>query len=129
MKECLFCRIVEKKEPAFVIYEDDTFLVFLDINPIREGHVLLIPKFHCAYLFELENEALSKLFLKAKEMSKILEKALHVARIGIFVSGISVPHVHVHLLPVFTQKDLDPCLAKPASTEELLRLQKKILDV
>lgn len=119
--------MVQKKSPPFIIYEDDICLAFLDKNPIRDGHILLITKKHHPYIFNLEDKLFFYIFAKAKELSSYLEKAMGAKRIGLVVSGISVPHTHIHLLPVYHQKDLDPNLSKPATTPELLLIQNLIL--
>ena len=129
MKKCLFCNIVQKKFPPFVIYEDDICLAFLDKNPIRNGHILLIPKKHYPYIFNLEDKLFFYLFAKAKELSSYLEKAIGAKRIGLVVSGVSIPHTHIHLVPVYRQKDLNPNLSKPATTAELLLVQNLISKV
>lgn len=127
MKECIFCQIASGEKAAFKLYEDDSFLAFLDINPIREGHILLIPKIHCSYIFSLDEELYMTLMLKVRQLAAVLARALEAERIGILTSGIAVPHVHIHLLPVFNRGDIDPRLAKPASRAYLAEIHQKLL--
>lgn len=126
MEKCVFCEIVSKKKRAYRIFEDEQALAFLDINPIRQGHVLLTTKEHYPYIFALNEELFVSMFKKARLLSHYLEKALNADRIGIMVSGVAIPHAHIHLVPVYEKKDLDPCHAKPAAPHELAVLQKII---
>lgn len=127
MPGCTFCEIVKGAKSSHKIYEDEKYLGILDINPIRSGHSLLIPKRHSPYVFGLGNEEYTELFKAAQLLVLHLEKAFDADRIGMLISGISIPHVHVHLIPTYERRDIDPNLAKPASEEELLAVQKLIL--
>ena len=125
--ECIFCRIVKGEIPSFKIYEDDKFFAFLDINPIRAGHTLVIPKKHVDYIFDYEDPEYSEIFKLAKKLAVKIKKVTHAKKIGIAVEGIAVPHLHIHLVPVNNGNDLDPCLAKPANMNELAELAKLII--
>src|SRR5690554_826707 len=118
-KECLFCQIIEGLSPSYKVYEDNYYLAFLDSKPIREGHILLVPKEHFDYVFDMPDEGYLLLFGKAKDLSHSLQRALNAQRIGLLISGIAIPHVHLHLLPVFEKGDLDPNLAKYVTQPEL----------
>lgn len=127
MPQCLFCKIVRGESPSFKVFEDANCLAFLNSNPIRDGHILLIPKRHCEYIFDLNSEEYSYLFKIARQLSSKIQVSLNVKRVGILVSGISIPHVHIHLLPVFKKGDIDIRLAHQATETELTEIQKKIL--
>lgn len=124
---CIFCKIKDGELPSHKIYEDKEFLVFLDIYPINPGHLLLIPKKHVDYVFDLQEPLYSKMFKIAKKISKNLKKVMKVKRIGIAVEGFAVPHVHLHLVPINNENELDPHRAKEASPEELSKVAKRIL--
>lgn len=125
---CIFCKIIKKEIPAEVVYEDKYHLAFMDLHPINSGHILLIPKEHEDYIFDLKNKNYSKLFLKAKELSLKLKKAVNSKRIGLAIEGFGVPHAHIHLVPVNNPNELNPERAKPSDTEELKKIAEKIRD-
>ena len=122
----LFTRIVKGEIPCHKIYEDDRYLAFLDIRPINPGHTLVITKQEIEYIFDVEDELLGGLILCAKRMAKAIEKEVSCKRIGIMVAGLEVPHVHVHLVPIFEVLDLNFARAKPASAEELASMARRI---
>jgi len=119
---------VKSEIPSFKIYEDKKFFAFLDINPIRAGHTLLIPKKHVDYVFDYVDPEYSEIFKLAKKLAVKIKKVTHAKKIGIAVEGIAVPHLHIHLVPVNNGNDLDPCLAKPADMKELTQLAKLIIE-
>ena len=122
----LFTRIVKGEIPCHKIYEDDRYLAFLDIRPINPGHTLVITKQEIEYIFDVEDELLGGLILCAKRMAKAIEKEVSCKRIGIMVAGLEVPHVHVHLVPIFEVLDLNFARAKSASAEELASMARRI---
>jgi histidine triad (HIT) family protein len=122
MNDCIFCRIVKGEIPSFKVWEDEDFFAFLDINPISEGHTLLIPKKHINYIFDYEDPDYSKIFERAKLLSRKIKKVTGAKKIGLAIEGISVEHLHLHLVPVNDMNDLDPCKAKPGDKDELAKL-------
>jgi histidine triad (HIT) family protein len=130
MNDCVFCKIIEGALPAHKIWEDERFLAILDINPNTPGHTLLLPKAHVPYVFDLEENLYSSLFTTAKTLSPVLLEATHAKRIGVVIQGFTVPHVHVHLVPMNDVHDLDESRATPASESILssmsLKLQRAI---
>lgn len=117
----LFARIIAGEIPAHKIAEDDRFLAFLDISPLKEGHTLVIPKRETDYLFDLPDEELADLMLFAKRVAKAVKAAVDCRRIGVAVIGLEVPHAHVHLIPMRTVSDMNFANPKLAPSQEELR--------
>lgn len=123
---CIFCRIANKTVPSNIIWEDARFTAFLDLHPINPGHILIIPKEHIEYIFDLDDEMYKDIFLRAKQLSEPLRRAVEAKRIGIAVEGFGVDHVHLHLVPVNSGNELDPNRAKKMPDEELEQIAEKI---
>ncbi len=102
----IFSRIVNGEIPCYRVAEDDKHLAFLDINPIAEGHTLVIPKCEIDYIFDLDSQQLSELTLFAQRVAKAIDKSINCKRVGVAVLGMEVPHCHIHLVPLNTEKDL-----------------------
>ena len=124
---CLFCKIRDGKVPANIIWENNRFIAFLDINPVNPGHVLLIPKKHIGYIFGLREPLYSEIFRIAKRLSAPIRKAMHAKRIGLAIEGFSVPHVHLHIVPLHQVNDLNPERAKKATRKQLSVVRDKIM--
>jgi len=104
MQDCIFCKIVKKELPAFIFYEDEFVIGFLDINPLVEGHTLVVPKKHYESIFDIEEEVLQKIISVSQKISKRIKEALRVEGINLVnASGTaaeqSVPHFHLHIIP------------------------------
>ena len=102
----IFTKIINHEIPAEIIFENENYIAILDINPVRPGHTLVIPKKEIDYIFDLNDSEYLELMLITKQVAKILENKYQninkgIKRIGIFVDGIMVPHVHVHLIPIY----------------------------
>ncbi len=124
----IFSKIIAGEIPSYKIAENDKFFAFLDIFPLREGHVLVIPKTETDKLFDLTDEYLSDILLFARPIAKAIEKAFDCNRCGISVVGLEVPHAHIHLIPINSANDLNFTQAKPkASDESLKKAQERIL--
>jgi histidine triad (HIT) family protein len=126
MSECIFCDIIEGKSPSHKIWENDDFFAFLTIRPVNEGHTLLIPKKHVDYVFDMEETLYAKIFKAAKELSKPLKEAFAAPRIGLVIEGFYIPHVHLHLVPVYNMAELDPNRGKRMDFGDLLPIAEKI---
>ena len=125
----IFTRIVNGEIPCHKVAEDDNYLAFLDINPLQEGHTLVIPKKEINYIFDVENDLHAGLWNFAKKVGTAIEKVVPCQRIGITVIGLEVPHAHIHLIPLKTMYDMD--FRKPKlkfTNEELAAIAKKISD-
>lgn len=123
----IFTKIVNGEIPCFKVAEDERFLAFLDINPIAEGHVLVIPKVEIDYIFSLPDPLLADLFTFSKKVALAMQVVIPCKRIGIAVIGLEVPHAHIHLVPLQTIYDID--FKKPKlnySMEELGSIAENI---
>lgn len=122
----LFTRIVKGEIPCHKILEDERYLAFLDIRPINPGHTLVIPKKEIDYIFDVDDELLAGLILFSKRVAAKIQKEVPCKRIGMMVAGLEVPHVHLHLVPIFDVHDLNFAKAKPMPNEELAEIAQKI---
>lgn len=103
----IFSKIVSSDIPAFKVAEDENYLAFLDIFPLAEGHVLVIPKKETDYIFDLDSEEYLGLFNFAKKVAKAMDKVISCERIGVAVIGLEVPHAHIHLVPMHDVSDIN----------------------
>jgi histidine triad (HIT) family protein len=103
----IFTRIVQGEIPCYKIAENESFLAFLDVNPLVKGHTLVIPKQEQDYLFDLEDDSFVGLHLFAKEVAIQLKKHIACTRIGVAVIGLEVPHAHIHLIPLNEMDDMN----------------------
>ena len=122
----IFSKIVRGEIPSHKIAETDHFLAFLDAFPIAEGHTLVIPKREVDYVFDLDDQEYSELFLFAKSIVPALQKVVPCLRIGLTVIGLEVPHTHIHLLPLNSMADADFSKKIQTTQEELAALAAKI---
>ncbi len=123
----IFTRIVNGNIPCYKVAENDDYLAFLDINPLKEGHTLVIPKKEVNYIFDVEDELHAGLWNFAKKIGKAIEKVVPCKRIGITVIGLEVPHAHIHLIPLNSMHDMDFRNPKLSFTpEEFTRIAEKI---
>lgn len=116
----IFSRIVAGEIPAHKIAEDETYLAFLDVNPLAIGHTLVIPKKETDYIFDLDDQTLAGLHIFSKKVAKAIEKAIPCKRIGVSVIGLEVPHTHVHLIPLNSMNDINFTRSKMQVTPEVL---------
>ena len=124
----IFSKIIAGEIPSYKIAENEKFFAFLDIFPLREGHVLIVPKNETDKLFDLPDEYLREMLLFARPIAHAIEKAFDCNRCGITVIGLEVPHAHIHLVPINSANDLNFVQPKPqASENSLKKVQEKIL--
>ena len=107
MSTTIFSKIVAGEIPAYKVAESNDFLAFLDISPLTEGHLLVIPKTEVDYLFDLDDETYTGLQLFAKIVAVGLKDAIPCQRIGVVVMGLEVPHAHIHLIPMNAANDIN----------------------
>ena len=106
----IFTRIINGEIPCYKVAENDRFFAFLYIAPMTKGHTLVIPKFEADkegdYIFDMDDEMYAGLMMFAKQVAKAIEAAVPCKRVGVAVMGMEVPHVHVHLIPMNSEKDM-----------------------
>ena len=125
----IFTKIINGEIPAHKVAETSEFLAFLDISPLREGHVLVIPKKEVDYIFDIEDELYVSMMIFAKIVAGGIKKAIPCNRVGVAVVGLEVPHAHIHLIPIDKISDMDFGKKKlNPTTEELSATALKILE-
>jgi histidine triad (HIT) family protein len=125
----IFTKIVKGEIPSYKVAEDDNFYAFLDINPLAKGHTLVIPKKEVDYIFDLDDETYLGLHAFAKKIAIALKKAFPCKKVGVAVLGLEVPHVHIHLVPMQTEKDINFANKKKKFTpEEFEGIRQAIID-
>jgi histidine triad (HIT) family protein len=125
----IFSKIISGEIPAYKVAETIEFLAFLDINPLAEGHVLVIPKKEVDYIFDLDDETYMGLQMFAKIVATGIKSAIPCKKVGVAVIGLEVPHAHIHLIPMNKVDDLN--FSRPKlkfSPEELSATSQKIVD-
>jgi histidine triad (HIT) family protein len=124
----IFSKIIAGDIPAYKIAEDEQFFAFLDIFPLVEGHVLVVPKLEVDKFFDVPDDYLSRMLVFAKPIAKAIEKAFPCNRCGLSVIGLEVPHAHLHLVPINGMNDLNFTRGKLKLTPEQLKAaQEKII--
>lgn len=103
----IFSKIVAGDIPCYKIAENDRYLAFLDISPLKKGHTLVIPKKEVDYLFDLDKDTYAGLMDFAREVAEGLKKTVSCKRIGLCVIGLEVPHAHIHLIPINSENDMN----------------------
>tara|TARA_R110002096_G_scaffold132668_1_gene283015 strand:- start:87 stop:479 length:393 start_codon:yes stop_codon:yes gene_type:complete len=116
----IFSKIIAGELPAHKVAEDDDFLAFLDISPLKEGHTLVIPKNPTNYIFDIGDDEYQALWLFAKKVSHAIGKAIECKRVGVAVIGLEVAHAHIHLIPINTVADIDFSKPKLSFTQDEL---------
>jgi histidine triad (HIT) family protein len=102
----IFSRIVAGEIPCYKVAENERYFAFLDISPLTPGHTLVIPKREVDYLFDLDDTEIAEINVFAKRVAEALRQAVDCQRIGTAVIGLEVPHAHIHLIPIRTEKDM-----------------------
>ena len=116
----IFSKIISGEIPAYKVAETIDFLAFLDINPLAEGHVLVIPKQEVDYLFDMEDDLYTGLQIFAKIVAGGIKKAIPCIKVGVAVIGLEVPHAHIHLIPMNRVDDMNFSRPKLSFTPEQL---------
>ncbi|MBC7555249.1 MAG: HIT family protein [Taibaiella sp.] len=123
----VFSKIIAGEIPCYKVAEDDNFLAFMDIMPLREGHVLIVPKVEVDRFFDVPAEILAAWLIFAKPIAKAIEHAFPCNRCGMSVIGLEVAHAHMHLLPIDSADDLNFTRPKlKLGREQLMAAQQKI---
>tara|TARA_B100001057_G_scaffold85986_1_gene81877 strand:+ start:2347 stop:2739 length:393 start_codon:yes stop_codon:yes gene_type:complete len=123
----IFTKIVKGEIPSYKVYEDKNFLAFLDINPLKKGHTLVIPKKEVDYIFDIDSKEYQNLWNTAKKIALGMKKVIECNRISIVVMGLEVPHAHIHLIPLNTMQDIDFSQPKlNISNDEMVQIANRI---
>ena len=102
----IFSKIIAGEIPSYKVAEDDRFYAFLDINPMVKGHTLVVPKREVDYIFDLDDEELAAMHVFAKHVALAIQKVFPCRKVGEAVLGLEVPHAHIHLIPMQSEKDM-----------------------
>lgn len=103
----LFTRIINGEIPSYKVAEDEDFYAFLDVNPLKEGHTLVVPKKEVDYIFDIDDELLGKMMIFAKKVAAKIKEVQGVYKVGVVVIGLEVHHAHIHLIPLVEEGDID----------------------
>lgn len=102
----IFTRIISGEIPSHKIYEDDKVIAFLEMHPINDGHTLVVPKKQVDHIWDLDDETYAYLWSVAKKIGIHMKQVMGSPRVGVVVEGFGVPHVHIHLIPIYQGNDL-----------------------
>ena len=123
----VFTRIVKGEIPCYKVAEDDRYFAFLDINPLAKGHTLVIPKEETDNIFDLDDRTLADMMVFAKRIARKIQANIACKKVAVVVLGLEVPHAHIHLIPINSEKDVDFHREKLQLTpEEFQRIAKTI---
>ena len=103
----IFTRIINREIPGYIVAENEDAIAFLDINPLNEGHTLVVPKKEVDKIFDLDEDTYLKLQAFTHKVAQAIEKAIPCLRVGVAVIGLEVPHAHIHLIPLHGMHDID----------------------
>ena len=124
--DCIFCKIVKGEIPKIFVYKDENFVAFLDIEPVSDGHLLIIPKKHIVWMQDADNDTVSEIFILTKKLMLAIKKGLGCDYVQISVVGTDMPHFHVHLIPRYLTDGLTNWPTKTYKEEEEGEVAKKI---
>ena len=123
----IFSKIVAGEIPSYKVAEDEKYYAFLDINPLAKGHTLVIPKVEVDYIFDLDDETLAGLTKFAKKIAHKIKEQTGCKKVAMVVLGLEVPHAHIHLIPMNSEKDVDFGAEKlKLSPEEFKEIASKL---
>ena len=114
----IFTKIIHREIPGYIVAENEHAIAFLDINPLNEGHTLVVPKKAVDKLFDLDEDTYLKLQAFTHKVAQAIEKAIPCLRVGVAVIGLEVPHAHIHLIPLHGMHDIDFSRPKLRLSEE-----------
>lgn len=117
----IFSKIAAGEIPSYKCAESDRFYAFLDINPLVKGHTLVIPRREVDYIFDMEDEEIGEFQKFAKKVAIALKKAIPCIKVGQAVLGLEVPHAHIHLIPMQSEKDMNFANPKKKFSDEEMK--------
>jgi histidine triad (HIT) family protein len=103
----IFTRIINGEIPCYKVAEDDRYFAFLDINPLKRGHTLVVPKQETDYIFDLDDDTIAGMIVFSKKIAVAIKAAIPCKRIGVAVLGLEIPHAHIHLVPMDSMEDVN----------------------
>lgn len=127
MENCIFCKITKKEIPCTHIYEDEKFSAFLDIQPVSDGHLLIIPKKHIPWMQDADDETIAEIFKLSKKLMLATKKGLGCDYVQVSIVGKDVPHFHIHLIPRYFNDNLSQFPTKKYKDKESVEVAKKII--
>jgi histidine triad (HIT) family protein len=122
----IFTKIINGEIPSHKVAETDDFIAFLDVRPMMEGHTLCVPKREVDYYFDLTDAEIANLAVFSKAVAHAIKRVVDCKRIAVGVLGLEVPHAHVHLVPVVTEKDMRFGKSVAVSAERMAELRTAI---
>jgi histidine triad (HIT) family protein len=102
----IFSKIIKGEIPCYKIAENEEFIAFLDIQPLKKAHTLIVPKQETEYIFDIDDTQLARMIVFAKKIAKSIKLAFPCKKIGVAVLGLEVPHAHIHLVPIDKEADI-----------------------
>lgn len=127
MDSCIFCKIIKNKIPCAKVYEDENFLSFLDIEPVSDGHLLIIPKKHIVWMQDADDMTISGIFKLSKKLMHAVKKGVGCDYVQVSVGGTDVSHFHVHLIPRYLNDGLPKFATKKYNQEKADEIISKII--
>jgi histidine triad (HIT) family protein len=128
METCIFCKISKGEIPSDKIYENENFISFLDIQPVSLGHILIIPKKHIIWMQEADDKTVSEIFKLSKKLMLAIKKGFSCDFVQLSISGIDIPHFHIHLIPRYFNDGLPEWPKKKYKNEESKEFLNKIIE-
>ena len=125
--DCIFCKIIKNEIPSTKIYEDEKFLAFMDIQPVSDGHLLIIPKTHIEWMQEAGDETISEIFILSKKIMISLKNGIGCDYVQVSIVGKDVPHFHIHLIPRYLNDGLAGYQTKKYEDGEMQKIADKII--
>jgi histidine triad (HIT) family protein len=128
MEDTIFTKIIKGEVPSYKVYEDEDTYAFLDVHPLTEGHVLVIPKKQVEFIWDLDGETYQALMATVHKVGAHLREVLDAPYVGVEVVGVDVPHAHVHVVPFTSAKDLHRSGPAPDEPDHasLEKVQEKV---
>ena len=121
----LFTKIINGEVPGTFVYQDDKCVAFLDVAPMTEGHVMVVPREEISHWIDADADLLAHLTAVAKSIGEAQKRAFDCDRIGLLIVGYEVPHLHIHVLPTTSMDDFDISDRAPMQTPEQLEAPAK----
>ena len=127
MENCIFCKIVKKEIPCAQVFENEDFLAFLDIQPVANGHLLIIPKKHIVWMQDAEDEVITGIFKLAKKLMLAVKNGIGCDYVQLSIVGKDIPHFHIHLIPRYLNDGFPQFTTKRYHDGEMEKVAKKII--